>query len=345
MHVSSRMAVILLGLGLVTLRWTQVGAEERSIAASAAQADTDKVPEERTRQQAVERGVAFVKQQQLQDGTWSHASYSHGVTSLCAYALLRSGVDLKDAALQKAIDDVQRQPIEQLYTVALQVLALAAADPKEYAAAIQERVAALEKAQVRAGRAAGGWSYVMVAGGRADGSCTRFALLALHRAAAAGAKVQPETWRLAEQYWLQSQREDGGWGYMPDAPMPSLNMTLAGIASLAIAHQHGDPASAGKISESITRAQGWLDGRIAPDHKDWPQQSWREYCFHCGERATTLTGRGRLGKTEWQHDWLPSLLAGQDPKTGSWNREPQMELINTSLAILCLTPEPEAAKP
>lgn len=344
MHMSVRMALVLFGLCLVSIHGTHVCAQEQPIAPTATQAETDKAPEERARRQAIERGMAFLKQQQMQDGTWSHANFSHGVTSLCAYALLRSGANSKDAALQKAINDVKRQPIQQLYAVALQVLALTAADPKEHSAAIQERIEWLEKAQVRAGRAAGGWSYVPAAGDRADGSCTRFALLALHRAAVAGAKVQPETWRFTEQFWMQSQREDGGWGYTPDAGIPTLTMTLAGVASLAIARRHRDQDSEAKISEAIARAQGWLDGRLNRDDKDWPQQSFREYCYHCGERAATLSGRGRLGKTDWGHDWLPALLAGQDVQTGSWNHDPHMELINTSLALLCLTPEPEAAK-
>lgn len=347
MHVSSRLAAVLLALSLVAISWPSLSAEEQPVADGAKEAANGKIAaEEGARQQAVERGVAFLKQQQMQDGTWNAANFPQAVTSLCAYALLRSGVDSKDAAVQKAVADVKRQPVQQLYTAAVQVLALAAADPKEHAAAIQERVAWLEKAQVRVGGPAGGWSYILQEGGsRADGSCTRFALLALHRAAAAGAKVQPDTWRLAEQYWMQGQRDDGGWGYVPVHGVSTVTMTLAGIASLAIVRQHRGADSDKQTSEAITRAQAWLDGRLDSEKKEWRQQGWREYCFHCGERAATLTASGRLGQTDWQKDWLPSLLADQDAKTGSWNHDPQFELINTSLALLCLTPEPEATKP
>jgi hypothetical protein len=323
-----------------------LSADEQPVADGPKEVAKDKIPEEGARQKAIERGVAFLKQQQLKDGTWDAENFPQAVTSLCAYALLRSGADPKDAALQKAIDDVKRQPAQQLYTVAVQLLALAAADPKEHSATIQERAAWLEKAQVRVGGPAGGWSYVLQENaGRADGSCTRFALLALHRAVVAGAKVQPDTWRLAEQYWMQSQRDDGGWGYVPGNGNSTVTMTLAGIASLSIVRQHRGADSDKKTSEAITRAQSWLDGRLDSEKKEWRQQGWREYCFHCGERVATLTGRGQIGKTDWQTDWLPSLLVDQDAKTGSWNHDPQFELINTSLALLCLTPEPEATKP
>lgn len=120
-------------------------------------------------------------------------------------------------------------------------------------------------------------------------------------------------------------------------------MTLAGVASLAITRRHADPATAEQTSAAIAIAKGqeWLKTRLDPQAQNWPQPSFRQYWFHCGERAATLNRDGRLGQTDWRKDWLPALLADQDAKTGGWTKEPLFDLVNTSLALLCLSPEPE----
>lgn len=295
--------------------------------------------EDAERTQAIQRGTQYLKERQRDDGTWTHQAFPQAITPLCLYALLRSGADPQEALLQKAAAETKQLPIQQLYAVAVQVMALAAADPKVYAEAIQERVDWLEKAQALQGNGAGGWSYTVTVD-RADGSCTRFALLALHRAAAVGAKVQPHTWQLAESYWVRGQSVDGGWGYLSNTP-PTLTMTLAGIASLAITRHNTGPAVADQSADALAKGQAWLKNRLNPQGQNWLQGGFRQYLFHCGERAATLRGDSLLGQSDWRKDWLPALLKDQDDKSGGWIKEPNLELVNTSLALICLSPEPE----
>src|SRR3954467_14324367 len=58
-----------------------------------------------------------------------------------------------------------------------------------------------------------------------------YALLGLHAAAEAGVPVGAEAWTLAGRYWRESQRADGGWGYIPNS-LSTASMTGEGVASL-----------------------------------------------------------------------------------------------------------------
>ena len=126
--------------------------------------------------------------------------------------------------------------------------------------------------------------------------------------------------------------------------MPSVTMTLARIASMAIARQHADPLSAEQTDATIARAQGWLTDELDPKVQNWPQPTFHLYLFHCGERAATMNRDDRLGPTDWRKDWLPVLLADQDEVAGGWIKEPLYDRVNTSLALLCLSPAPAEVK-
>src|SRR5829696_5774034 len=54
---------------------------------------------------AIERGVAFLKREQLPRGNWNEfTNYDGGVTSLCTLALLNSGVPTDDPTVKKALN-------------------------------------------------------------------------------------------------------------------------------------------------------------------------------------------------------------------------------------------------
>lgn len=74
---------------------------------------------------AIERGVNFVKSQQLQDGTWHH-SHRAGATALCALALLECSVPVDDPSILKAARAVRQEMVtsNHVYSISLAILFL-----------------------------------------------------------------------------------------------------------------------------------------------------------------------------------------------------------------------------
>jgi len=134
---------------------------------------------------AIDKGVAYLKSTQNQDGTWADiagpGAYHGGVTALNTLALLTAGVPPDDEQLRRAIDQVRNLPQDKTYVVALQTMVLCMAHPKEDGPTIRQNVEWLEKGQIRQApdqAHIGGWSYSKEYS-RPDNSNSQFALLAL----------------------------------------------------------------------------------------------------------------------------------------------------------------------
>ena len=198
------------------------------LAVSAAQAQ--QVTREQV-EQAIKSGVKDLLSRQNDNGSWRDADQraESGTTGLATLALLTAGEKADSPAIAKALDYLQRKTAAQLnstYSVSLQTMVFAAADPARFKIAIAGNVAWLEKAQIRAGdRAgiadwAGTWTYDIQKTSPGDNSNTQYALLALNAAAEIGVPVKQEVWAISRDYWERTQRDDGGWGYMPHANDP-----------------------------------------------------------------------------------------------------------------------------
>src|SRR5690606_9826315 len=124
-------------------------------------------------------------------GTWNEvASYPGGVTSLCTLALLNAGVEPNHPQIQKSLEYLRTIEPTKTYSVSLQTMVFALADPRRDQILIQRNVDWLEGIQLPEGQ----WSYPSAGG---DNSNSQFAVLALHEAERAGARVKPETWNQA----------------------------------------------------------------------------------------------------------------------------------------------------
>ena len=165
------------------------------------------------------------------DGSWGEfPGQPGGKSALVVLALLSAGEDPKSEVIQKGLQYLAaRGKPEKVYSTSLITMAFCAADPQRYHLAISGNVRWLESVQVKQGSERGAWGYP----GAGDRSNSQFAILALHEAERVGIRVEDQTWRLALEYWLQSQRDDGGWCYMPQS-QSSGSMTCAGIASILI---------------------------------------------------------------------------------------------------------------
>src|SRR5688572_24821720 len=101
---------------------------------------------------AIERGVAYLKREQLPRGRWSEmGGYEGGVTALCTLALLNSGVGVDDPVVRQALTYLRGLQLDKTYTVSLQTMVLAAAEPKKDMVLIGRNVRWLEQNQIKEG--------------------------------------------------------------------------------------------------------------------------------------------------------------------------------------------------
>jgi hypothetical protein len=302
---------------------------------------------------AIERGVGYLRREQGPRGNWTELSaWQGGVTALCTLALLNAGVEPDDPAIQRALDYLRSVNVNETYTVALHTMVLCAAAPKKELITIQKHVEWLEAAQHRDGDKPGAWSYKATGGG-GDNSNTQFAVLALYEAQLVGAKVNPQTWRRALDYWSRSQNLDGSWGYFPgDAGYGS--MTCAGIAALiacSSAIEEGDAqVNTGRIvccgrqerDDALAKALDWLARNFTVRHNPDPQgggQPALYYYLYGLERAGRLSARRFIGEHDWYREGAEFLVGQQDRFghnwTGTWNVEAKPH-ISTPMALLFL---------
>ena len=194
--------------------------------------------------QAIERGVEFLKahQDKVRGGWPEHPAQPGGLSALCTLALLNAGVTVDDPAMAKALDYIRSfDKPDMTYSVC-------AAHDGAVRGGTQERPAHHSPEREVAGgtqladgtscRARSQGNVGLFARGTGRAAATTpirsSRMLALNEAERVGVEVNPATWRLAQEYWQQTQKEDGSWGYKPETPSTG-SMTCAGICSLVIA--------------------------------------------------------------------------------------------------------------
>jgi hypothetical protein len=227
------------------------------------------------------------------------------------------------------------------YSVALQTMFLACADPKAHAKAIRRNVQWLERAQRD-----GGWSYDS-RGGSWDHSNTHFALMALDSADKAGVPVQSKTWRASLDHWIKAQNPDGSWGYKADASGTG-SMTCAGISSVAISATRiaEDDDLASQARTAIEKADQWMSRNFVVDRNPGsPINTWGFYYLHALTRAGQDAQRSKIGGHDWYQELSAFLTRAQRAPDGHWTGKGPLEgdpRIATGFALLCLAAEPKA---
>jgi hypothetical protein len=167
-------------------------------------------------QEAIQKGVEYLRNRQHPDGTWGEwLNQPGGVSALVALALLNSGVDPAEPVIQRALVKIRTSTPVYTYVVSLQTMVLCRAQPEQDLLTIRRNVRWLEMKQIASGPCKGGWSYPTGVG---DNSNSQFALLALFEAEQVGVDVNARAWRLAKEYWDEGQNADGSWGYQRTGP-------------------------------------------------------------------------------------------------------------------------------
>jgi hypothetical protein len=304
-------------------------------------------------QRAVEKARDFLVRQQKADGWWEamhSADKRVGATGLVLLALGNAGLDAQDLAVRRGLAWLRSQEPADTYAVSLQTLALAMLSPEADLAILERNAKWLEDGQVKAGPGAGSWSYRQSPnGGTGDNSNTQFALLALHEAARAGVRVQDDTWRRSQQYWVSCANADGSWGYSGRSPGTG-SMTCAGIASIWITtEQIGLPdaqaanesvscCGGGRSPDVLERGLGWLGRKFAvTQNPGTGSDTWLYYYLYGLERVGRFTARRYIGEHDWYREGARMFVDAQDRLSGQFvARRIEDATVATSFALLFL---------
>ena len=116
---------------------------------------------------AMDRGVAYLLEEQNLDGSWSGQQdhYRTGTTALALYSLVKSGVKSDHQAVRRAVAFMDAHPPEKTYEAGCQLMAYAALDHDLYRDHAREIVELLLDWQI------GDWGYPGTHGDRSAG-CT-----------------------------------------------------------------------------------------------------------------------------------------------------------------------------
>jgi hypothetical protein len=193
------------------------------------------------------KAIEYLKKQQKANGSWEGdivtilVDMEGGFTALAALALLEAGVPAKDSAVVKAIEYLMKLEPKKTYVVSLQTQVLARTKNKKHLPQIQKYADWLIEKSVNEDGKLRGWSYP--GHQLADNSNTHFAVVALHDAANAGAKIDAKIWGQVRELYARGQI-DGGWGYYNDRALSGSrvthSMTTCALLGLALAAKN-DP--------------------------------------------------------------------------------------------------------
>jgi len=294
---------------------------------------------------AILRAVQALTKARKPDGTWPDYAQKGGVTALVTYALLEAGVSPTGEDLAPALTHVRDLPHRSTYVVSLKVLALASADPKQYADEIQAGADWLADHQT----ATGAWGYgtpppaalaeAKVGGAleqargeaqvrrryeRPDASNSQFALLALAEADRAGARVPLDVWRRADRHFRAVQLPGGGWSYVHHAADPDEaygSITAAVAAGLYLCHQRlagTEPqATTDDRLAVLEKGVAWIADHYTLQENPNRSLAWYYFWLYSLERLGVISGRRTFGDHDWFREGTALLVRGQR-SDGRW---------------------------
>ena len=289
------------------------------------------------------RAVEYLKKQQKPDGTWEGDPPSFlvgmkgGTTALVALALLEAGVPANDAAIAKAVDYLVKLEPETTYVVSLQTQVLARTGEKKYLPRIQKNADWLLEKALRKADKIEGWSYPT--NKIPDNSNTHFAVMALHAAARAGAKIDAKVWEQIRDLYERTQLKNGAWTYYPEHGEGSFSMTICGVLGLAVAVKYDKNAK--ESGEAFTKGMGAMIDLRASSGKS---EMYR--LFATAELGRVLGGTEfKAGKKEWA--WYREgavMLLKKQNEDGSWKLERSFDdvpVLSTAFGLYFLGPTPK----
>ncbi len=173
---------------------------------------------------------------------------------------------------------------------------------------------------------------------RGDNSNTQFAILGLWVAQRHG--LQARTALLAtEQYFRETQHDDGSWAYHPATNTWRDSMTCAGLMSLAMRHgltggiranQRMNVHDAAVVRGLNFLAQS-LDNVVCADNRILGVDAREPFYFLWSlERMAVIYDLKTIGNREW-YPWAAEMLVDTQRRDGVWNNA-----VDTCFALLIL---------
>lgn len=285
-------------------------------AARAQDAPAQQDPDEELRQRkqvALTKGVRWLSEQQQPDGSWTYdnsplqLSYfpmTQGVTALCAFALLKCGVEPSDPTIEKAFAYIRSQELQHTYAVSCVLLAIEAKlnyepPPEEDRAQTSERRRRggggrspqdLELARrcvefLRAHQQVGLWRYP--SGAQEDVSNTQYALLALDAAERLKLDVPREVYEKVAARLVEAQEKDGE--VVPPFPVPGADRTFRELRDIQADLEKEIRTLERKFRKDPDAPD--KDGMTLDDHMQTAERGAARRIYESGERPT-MKARG-----------------------------------------------------
>ncbi|HEV8000770.1 MAG TPA: prenyltransferase/squalene oxidase repeat-containing protein, partial [Planctomycetaceae bacterium] len=313
--------------------------------------------------ESIRAGQQFLIRGQNPEGSYGFGGgpvggHTSGATSLAMLALLTSGVSVDEPAVARGLKFLRRIPDPEAayatYQISLMLMTFAAAKQLDTDRIRMTGLASLlEDFQVKDGANSGMWNYGRRVASE-DNSNTQFAVLGLREAAVSGIKVSRKTWERTLEHFINTQNDDGGWGYQNNLHSTG-SMTCAGIGSLVICEQmlgsmdndtnpDGSPKCCSRndrVGPALQRALQWLSRYFAVGINPGEQGGrWVRYYLYGVERAGRLSGQRFFGNHDWYREGASYLLETQQRHDGSWSTSSGVEadpLVASSFSLLFLS--------
>ena len=208
---------------------------------------------------AIERGVAYLRSTQSDDGLFKGSyfrSYPLGETALALLAMRYGGVGITDEAYQKGQKALLERDSAKTYVVSLMAQVLSMVPRDKQTPDVRRRMSALGGFLCGSQVANGMWTYQPVTTNRrqagvsvlwrGDNSNTQFAVLGLWQLSEAGIEPAVRILQRCEKHFLETQLADGGWSYTPPRTIvaggvrrvmtanSTASMTATGLATMHI---------------------------------------------------------------------------------------------------------------
>jgi len=293
--------------------------------------------------EAVERGLAYLAEQQLEDGSFGTSGNARNVAivGLAGMAFLAAGstpgrgefgenidrcIDFllentADSGLIAAPKGVTRGP---MYGHGFAALFLCEVHGMADRPALRDRLALAIELIVASQNAEGGWRYNPEPRD-ADVSVTVCQVMALRAARNAGIAVPRETIDRSTAYVKQCQNADGGFRYMLSGGPPASGFarTTAGVVALYNAGIYE--------GKELAAGLAYLD-QHRPDKEGVPTEAYYFYAHYYAVQAMWHAGGER-----WR-SWYPAIrdqLIARQRADGSW-MDPVCPEYGTSMACIIL---------
>src|SRR5258706_6062309 len=212
-----------------------------------------------------------------------------GLRALTVYALLKSGVDSRNPAVEKPPARLGGERFDRTYDAACMILVLCTLDPSGN----REWIEGLARDLLGWLASSGEFGYPA---GEGDLSNTQFGTLALRTAAIEGFEVPADAWIGIARAVLKHRTREGGFTYSAGSRRnPSGSMTVAAVGTLAICEERlaGSRALPADLEEAMRRGRSngmrWLARHFAVDRNP-DSGAFTHYYLYGLERLGAFAG-------------------------------------------------------